>query len=173
MLEQPFECEGVIGKVKRKNAALHIFEGALYTKKLYKVYPDIAQDLKTALSMQVTNGEDNVTVLPGSELIRPDIQASLAISEQIATFCNEIAPRVVIADSDDIQWIRAQVATSEQVDAMFLFWLERDDFREVVTATIQALDFPNGKEGASADLLTTAERTDPLSEPPELITEMN
>lgn len=171
MSDQPFECKGCIGKVKRKNAVLQAFDGALYTKKLYKVYPDVAEDLRTALSMSVQSGSDDVTLMPGSELIRPDIQASLVISGQIGTFCSDIAPRITDLDSDDVRWVKAQAATPEQVDAMFQFWLEHEDFREEVTRVIEALDFPNGKEGASAALLTTEEQQDPLSEKPELSTE--
>lgn len=178
MQEQPFACEGVLGKVKRRNIALHSFETALYTRKLYKVYGDIPGDIAALMSVNVDtspiqDGEnlaDRFNVQASTAFSRPDVQASLEMQSAIDKFC-EVAPRLTDIAADDVKWMKAAKATPEQVDAMFQFWLEREDFREAVTETIQAVDFPNGKEGASAALLTTEDLTDPLLEAPALSTE--
>ena len=185
MLEQPFEVNGILGKVKPRNLALQSFEGALYTKKLYKVYSDIPTDVRMALNMTFSqstesstspDGEENSTgkvsiqEIAGADMIRPDIKASLSMSAQIDDFCQRAAPRVADLVAD-VQWYRAAKVTPEQLDAMFQFWLEHEDFREEVDKIIEAMDFPNGKAGASAEMLTPEELKDPLSVAPELNTE--
>lgn len=169
MLDQAFQVDDLIGKVARRNSALHGFEAALYTRKLYEVYSDIPGDIALLFSVEIDavtplqkdeNPQDRVKVSTSKAFNRPDVQASLDMKGRIDEFCG-VAPRITIAAG--AKWHRAAKATPDQVDTMFQLWLEREDLRTGVLALIEEMDFPNGKEGASAALLTTEDLTDPLS----------
>jgi Arc/MetJ-type ribon-helix-helix transcriptional regulator len=97
----------------------------------------------------------------------PDVQAELTVVNEIQIFAG-YAPKIGELHSDEItEWPRS-TSSSDKINAAFRLWMEREDLQEAVKSALDALEFPNGKEGASASMLTDEELADPFLSAPGL-----
>jgi hypothetical protein len=165
MLTSEFECNGALVRVKLANKKLDAFDAAIYTRKLYQIYGDMQNDLGAAYTVVESKdgqGKDQVNIAPNPEaFMRPDIQAGMTVYNSIRDFA-AVAPRITELHGDEVEWVGPR-STPEKIDTAFRFWLADEDLQMAIQEHCERLDFPNGKEGAPAALLTKDELSDPNS----------
>ena len=172
MLTHKFEIGTAVIEITPANPRVDNFNRALLMRKLARLFGDLSvpvEALQALAQDRAGTGEKEMASLITARLaLDPEFEATFTIFNDVREFAS-MAIRIIsfAADGwDEPHWLNARNSSAVDVGKGMDHYLGNAELWNAIKAEIAAFDRPNGAEGSPPDMLTAAERDNPLSAEP-------